>query len=68
MSANREFSPPDVDAGECQSELLGSFLRSAAFMALLTAVAVGGLYYLYYLMSTGRMEHFPLVCGAVGLE
>ncbi len=57
-----------MDEAEFRGELLRSFLRGAALMGLLTTGAVGGLYYLYYLMSTGRMEHFPLVCGAIGLE
>ncbi|MCY3980575.1 MAG: hypothetical protein OXF26_07650 [Alphaproteobacteria bacterium] len=57
-----------MDEGEFRGELLRSFLRGTAFMGLLTAGAVSGLYYLYYMMSTGQMEHFPLICGAIGLE
>ncbi len=68
ISADREFSPPAVEDGEVWSDLLRSFLRGAALLGLAAAGAVGGLYYLYYPMSTGRMDHFPLVCGAVGLE
>lgn len=68
ISANREFSPPAVEEREVWSELLRSFLRGAALLGLVAAGAVGGLYYLYYMMSTGQMEHFPLVCGAIGLE
>ncbi len=68
ISTGREFSPPEVDEEEFRGELLRSVLRGAVLMGLLTAGAVGGLYYLYYLMSTGRMEHFPLVCGAIGME
>ena len=65
---DREFSPPEVEEGEVWSDLLQSFLCGAAFLGIAAAVAVGGLYYLYYLMSTGQMNHFPLVCGAIGLE
>lgn len=43
-------------------------LWGAALLGLAAVGAVGGLHYLYYLMSTGQMEHFPLVCGAIGLE
>ncbi len=57
-----------MDEGEFRGELLRSFLRGTAFMGLLTAGAVSGLYYLYYMMSTGQVEHFPLICGAIGLE
>ena len=57
-----------MEEREVWSDLLRSFLRGAAFLGLAAAGAVGGLYYLYYMMSTGQLEHFPLVCGAIGLE
>ena len=57
-----------MEEGEVWSDLLRSFLRGTAFLGVAAAAAVGGLYYLYYLMSTGQMNHFPLVCGAIGLE
>lgn len=57
-----------MEEGEVWGDLMRSLLRGAALLGLAGAGAVGGLWYLYYLMSTGRMEHFPLVCGAIGLE
>lgn len=68
ISGDREFAPPAVEEGEVWGDLLRLFLRGAALLGLAGVGAVGGLWYLYYLMSTGRMEHFPLVCGAIGLE
>ncbi|MYE01190.1 MAG: hypothetical protein F4Y03_07900 [Alphaproteobacteria bacterium] len=68
ISGDREFSPPEAEEAEVWGDLLRSFLRGAVLLGLAAGGAGGGLYYLYYLMSTGQMEHFPLVCGAIGLE
>ena len=68
ISRDREYSPPEAAEAEVWGDLLRSFLRGAAFLGLAAAGAGGGLWYLYHLMSTGQMEHFPLVCGAIGLE
>ena len=54
-----------VEEAEVWSDLLRSFIRGAVLLGTATVGAVGGL---NYLMSTGQMEHFPLVCGAIGLE
>ena len=68
ISADREYPPLEAEEAEVWGDLLRSFLRGAALPGLATAGAVGGLWYLYHPMSTGQMEHFPLVGGAIGLE
>ena len=68
ISRDREYSPPEAEEAEVWGDLLRSFLRGAAFLGLAAAGAGGGLWYLYHLMSSGQMDHFPLVCGAIGLE
>ncbi len=50
------------------SELWAWFWSGPAAMLLLTAAVGLGFGYLYAGMMSGEIAHFPMICGALGLE